>query len=199
VASARRRFSWLLFAVFLALILVVSHRYWLSALGNFLVKSEAPAKADMIVVLAGDYHGDRILTAADLVRQGYARQALISGPADFYGLHESDLAIPFAVRHGYPESYFVASANDSRSTVSEAEAVIAELKRRDAHRIDIVTSNFHTRRTRYIYSSRAQGIEVHVVAAPDPYFTPDGWWKNRDGRKIFLTEWMKTFATWLGM
>jgi hypothetical protein len=38
-----------------------------------------------------------------------------------------------------------------------------------------------------------------MVAAPDLYFTPDGWWKNREGRKTFLLEWMKTVATWFGM
>jgi hypothetical protein len=39
---------------------------------------------------------------------------------------------------------------------------------------------------------------VIPVAAPDPSFTPDGWWKTRDGRKIFLLEWLKTTATALG-
>jgi len=199
VSSVRRRFRWVLALGAFVLLLLVTHRFWLAALGGYLVHAEAPTPADMIVVLAGDFHGDRILTAAALVRQGLAPQALISGPGDDYGLHESDLAIPFAVRHGYPESYFVALPNDSRSTVSEAEVVLAELRKRSAHRIDIVTSNFHTRRTGYIYRSRAHDMEIHVVAAPDKYFTPDGWWKNRDARKVFVMEWMKTFATWLGM
>ncbi len=64
----------------------------------------------MIVVLAGDFSGNRILTAGDLVRRGFAPKALVSGPSGEYGLHETDLAIPFAVRHGYPESYFIAAA-----------------------------------------------------------------------------------------
>ena len=25
-----------------------------------------------------------------------------------------------------------------------------------------------------------------MVSAPDRYFSPHGWWKNRDGRKTFL-------------
>jgi hypothetical protein len=52
--------------------------------------------------------GNRILTAGDLVRQGLAPKALISGPSEIYGQFESDLAIPFAVRRGYPASDFVA-------------------------------------------------------------------------------------------
>jgi uncharacterized SAM-binding protein YcdF (DUF218 family) len=199
VGSVRRRSSCLLVAAVLLLVLFLTNRFWMAALGGFLVHAEPPAPAEMIVVLAGDFHGNRILTAAKLIRQGIAPLALISGPADYYGLYESDLAIPFAVRHGYPASYFVALPNESRSTVSEAEAVLAELRRRNIHKIDIVTSNFHTRRSASIYRARAHDLEIHVVSAPDQYFTPDGWWKNRDARKIFVVEWLKTFATWLGM
>jgi uncharacterized SAM-binding protein YcdF (DUF218 family) len=164
-----------------------------------LVRSEAPVKADVIVVLAGDFAGNRILKAAELVRQGVAPQALIDGPGEAYGLHESDLAIPFAVRHGYPESYFIPFPNDARSTASEADAVVAELQRRKLHRIDIVTSDYHTRRAGNIFRSKARDLEIHMIAAPDRDFTPDGWWKTRDGKKVFATEWMKTVAGWLGL
>jgi uncharacterized SAM-binding protein YcdF (DUF218 family) len=153
----------------------------------------------MIVVLAGDYSGNRILTAADLVRRGFAPKALVSGPSGAYGLHETDLAIPFAVRHGYPASYFVSLPNDDRSTKDEADDVIAALNKLHAHRIDIVTSDYHTHRAGNIYRAQAPGLEIHMLAAPDVYFTPDGWWKNREGRKTFLLEWMKTVANWLGM
>jgi len=157
----------------------------------------------MIVVLAGDFSGNRILTAGDLVRRGFASKALVSGTSGEYGLHETDLAIPFAVRHGYPASYFVALPNDARSTRDEASDVLAALSKLNVHRIDIVTSDYHTRRAGNIYRAwvrkLATGLEIHMVAAPDVYFTPDGWWKNRDGRKTFLLEWMKTVATWLGL
>lgn len=177
----------------------VTSRLWLAALGGYLVRAESPVPADMIVVLAGDFTGNRILTAADLVRRGFAPHALVSGPSGAYGLYESDLAIQFAVRHGYPESYFIALPNDSRSTHDEASDVLAALNQRHAHRVDIVTSNYHTRRAGNIYRAQAHGVEIHMVAAPDQYFSAGGWWKNRDGRKTFLLEWMKTVATWLNL
>ena len=37
-----------------------------------------------------------------------------------------------------------------------------------------------------------------VIAAPDQYFSPDGWWNNREGRKTFVIEWMKTVAEMVG-
>ncbi len=196
----RRRFRWfLLVTAALLLLLLLTHRFWLAAMGGYLVRAEAPAPADMLVVLAGDSYGNRILTAGGLIAQGVAPKALISGPGDFYGLHETDLAIPFAVKHGYPEAYFLALPNDSKSTVEEAAVVLAELRKRGVHRIDIVTSNFHTRRAGNVYRARARDLEIHMVGAPDHYFTSDGWWRSREGRKTFLTEWMKTVATWLGM
>lgn len=190
---------WLAAGAIVLALAAVTGPFWLSALGGYLVRAEAPAHADMIVVLAGDFSGNRILTAADLVRRGFAPKALISGPSGAYGLHESDLAIHFAMQHGYPASYFIALPNDSRSTVSEAGDVLAALRKLHAHTVDIVTSNYHTRRAGNIYRARAQGLEIHMVAAPDRDFTPDGWWKNRDARKTFLLEWMKTVATWFGM
>jgi uncharacterized SAM-binding protein YcdF (DUF218 family) len=153
----------------------------------------------MIVVLAGDYSGNRILTAGDLVRRGFASHALVSGPSGAYGLHESDLAIPFAAKHGYPESYFLPLPNDGLSTREEAAAVLAALNQRNAHRIDIVTSDYHTHRAGNIYRAQAPNLEIHMVAAPDIYFSPGAWWKNREGRKTFLLEWMKTVAAWIGM
>jgi uncharacterized SAM-binding protein YcdF (DUF218 family) len=153
----------------------------------------------MIVVLAGDFYGNRILVAGDLVRRGFAPKALVSGTSGEYGLHESDLAIPFAVRHGYPESYFVALPNDARSTKAEADEVLAALGKWHARRIDIVTSNYHTRRAGNIYRAKAPDLEIHMVAAPDQYFSAEGWWKDREARKTFLLEWMKTVAAWLGM
>jgi len=153
----------------------------------------------MIVVLAGDFSGNRILAAGDLVRRGLAPHALISGPSGAYGMHESDLAIHFAAEHGFPESYFIALPNDSRSTKAEADVVLAELRRRGAHRIDIVTSNYHTRRAGSIYRSKAPDMEIHMVSVPDLFFRPGDWWKSRDAQKTFLMEWMKTVSTKLGI
>jgi uncharacterized SAM-binding protein YcdF (DUF218 family) len=180
-------------------VLAITSPLWLAALGRYLVRASPPVHADMIVVLAGDFSGNRILMSGDLVRRGFAPKALVSGPSGAYGLHESDLAIPFAVHHGYPESYFIALPNDSRSTKSEADDVLAALSKWHAHSVDIVTSNYHTRRAGNIYHAKAAGLEIHMVAAPDTYFTPDGWWKDRDARKVFLMEWTKTVAAWLGM
>lgn len=183
----------------LALAAVLFHTAILGALGWCLVVAGPPQKSDIVVVLAGDEFGHRILKGAELVREGYASKVLVSGPAGYFGRHESDLAIPFAIEAGYPESYFLPLPNDARSTAEEARAIVPELRRMGDKKILLVTSDYHTRRAGKIFRSQAPDLEFQVVAAPDEFFTPDGWWKIREGRKVFAIEWMKTVSEWFGL
>jgi uncharacterized SAM-binding protein YcdF (DUF218 family) len=194
----RTRILWLLLASFLVLA-VVFRTALLGAFGSYLVRDETPQKADMAVVLGGDAYGNRILKAAELVRQGFAPKALISGPPGFYGSHECDLAIPFAERAGYPASYFLHFEHKATSTMEEAQVIAAELRRLGAKRILLVTSDFHTHRAGRIFRAAAPDLTFYVVAAPDFFFTAHGWWHNREGRKLFALEWAKTFAEWAGI
>jgi len=178
-----------------ALLVLLLHTTILSALGGYLVQAEDPQKADIAVVLAGDFAGNRILKGASLVRQGYAPKALVSGPPA-YGVYESDLAIPFAIRAGYPEAYFVNFKHHARSTMEEAGLIAPELRKMGVKRVLLVTSNYHTRRSGRIFRSVAPDLTFFVVAADDPDFTAARWWKNREGRKTFVIEWMKTVAEW---
>src|SRR5207237_6224458 len=130
-----------------------------------------PQKADSALVLAGDAFGKRILTAAELVRQGYTPRVLVSGPGGAYDFHECELAIAFAVKRGYPESYFLHFEHDARSTEEEARATVPELRRLGASRVLLVTTDFHTRRAGKIFRSAAPDMTFDVVAAPDRDFS----------------------------
>jgi uncharacterized SAM-binding protein YcdF (DUF218 family) len=183
----------------LLILLALTHSLWMGWMGAFLVDAESPSRADLIVVLAGDTYGNRILKAAELVKQGYAAKVLVSSPAGFYGLHESDLAIPFAVKHGFSASWFVAFPHDAHSTDEEARVILPELQKRNVHRVVAVTSDYHTRRALHILRARWPGIELCMVAAPDEFFSAHGWWHTREGRKTFFLECTKTLASMVGM
>ena len=175
------------------------HSTILAALGGYLVKAGPPQKADIALVLGGDFSGNRILKAAELVRQGYVPKVLVSGPAGIYDFFECDLEIPFAVKRGYPESYFEHLEHHAHSTKEEAAVLIPDLRRTGAKSILLVTSDFHTRRAGAIFRTAAPDLTWTIVAAPDPYFTPAAWWRNREARKTFLIEWMKTVAEWFNL
>jgi uncharacterized SAM-binding protein YcdF (DUF218 family) len=193
------RISKLLLAGLVCLALAATHPYWLRALGSALVREDTPVHSDLVVVLAGDYYGHRVLHGAELVRKGYAPKALVSGPDGFYGVPESDLAIAFAVRRGYPEELFVPAPHHAQSTREEAEFLAGELRRMGVRRYLLVTSNYHTARAARIFRSRIPDIEMRVVSAPDQHYFPDLWWMSRNGRKLFVLEWQKSLAGLFGM
>ena len=181
----------------LLLIAFLFHAPILTALARYLDRSGPPQPADAIFVLAGDASGNRILKAAELAREGFAPHVVVSGPEGNYGYYECDLAIPFAVKAGYPESYFVRFPNHALSTEEEAAAAAVELRSLGAHRVLLVTSVYHTRRAGADFRAAAPDLTFFVVSAPDKYFTAGGWWHNREARKTFLFEWLKTGATLL--
>jgi len=183
----------------LAVAIGLSHPIWLRAMGGYLVRGEEPFRADMALVLAGDGFGQRILKSADLARQGFTSRVLVSGPDGMYGYNEAELAIPFAVRHGYPLSWFTPFPHESRSTRQEAEAIAPELRRLGVRRCLLVTSNYHTRRAGRIFRAAAPEVEFRVIAAADRAYNPAAWWHTREGWKCFVLEWLKTVAGWFGI
>ena len=64
-ASVLRLF--LVFGIF-AVAAGLAHALWLPWLGDLLIHDDGPAKADIAVVLGGDFYGHRIEKAAELVR-----------------------------------------------------------------------------------------------------------------------------------
>lgn len=172
-------------------------------MGYALVHDDGPAKADVAVVLAGDSYGHRIVKGGELVRAGFVPVVLVSGPATAYGLYESDLAIPFAMRNGYPAEWFAGVPNKALSTQEESKAILDELRRRNVKSFLLVTSNYHTARARRIFlaTERAEGggPSFRTVAAPDEYFRANSWWRDRQAQKIAFFEWSKTIATVLGL
>lgn len=181
----------------IVLLLSVTHPVWLGWAGNFLVKTDPLEAADIIVALAGDGSGRRLLRAAELVEQGYAPRVLIPGPRTAYGARESDLALEFARREGLDMEILEGFPVDVTSTLEELAFVDRELQRRGVKKALVVTSNFHTRRARNIYRKHTSGaIEYIFVAAGSPRFDPDSWWKTRDGKEVLVIEYIKTLNSW---
>jgi uncharacterized SAM-binding protein YcdF (DUF218 family) len=186
-------------AIVVVAAVAIFHSAIFRALAGFLILASPPEHADIAVVLAGDSMGNRVLAGGDLVRQGYVPKALVDGPSGHYGFNESDLAIAFAKKAGYPETYFLPLPMEAHSTEEEARIVADKLRELRVHKVLLVTSTYHTRRCGLIFRRVDHDHQFVVISAPDRYFTVDGWWKNREGQKTFFMEWMKTFAAWLGI
>lgn len=173
------------------------HTPLLRAAGGSLVENDGPHRADAALVLGGDEPCTRILTAAKLARDGYVPVVYVSGPVVF-DAHESDFTIACAVHRGFSASLFRPVPNACTSTRCEANLFSKLLRRDGVHSLLLVTSNYHTRRAARLMRQANPGVRVFAIAAPDPGFTVDDWWRRRDDQKTFLLEWMKTVNTWLG-
>ncbi len=171
----------------------------LSLCGSALVEDDGAVKADAIVVLGGDGYGSRIIRAAELAQSGYAQRILVDGPVRLLGT-EADDTIRYAATKGYPSSMFEALPlpKDVSSTRAEVQYLGRKLREQGIHSIDLVTSNYHTRRAAWLWRKENPGFPVNVVPAPDPNFAPEGWFKSREGKKTFFYEWAKTLSSHLG-
>ena len=173
---------------------VLGHELRLHA-GRFLVCSGPVQPADLILVLGGDFYGPRVLKAADLAVQGYAPLVLISGPPYQRGRSEAEFAIDFLTSKGYPRRLFQAFGHHAGSTVAEATVVGAELKRRQVHRVILVTASYHSRRADIAFRLFCPGIHFISVSAPDPHYDPEHWWTDLDSRRLFFSECKKIVGT----
>lgn len=147
-------------------------------------------KVDALVVLSDDnFYADRATRAAELFREGKASFVVASGRrlrpttgiAEFM---EHDL-----IERGVPKDKIVRVAEEGDSTREEAETLAKLVKARKWHSVIIVTSNYHTRRARYIFRHVfPQGIEVRVASARDGDFDPEAWWEKRKSTKLLMRE-----------
>jgi uncharacterized SAM-binding protein YcdF (DUF218 family) len=181
-------------------ILFLTAPVWLSWSGHLLIHADPLEKADAILVLGGDWKGERVVEACRLMGQGISPVALVSGAMELYGQNEADLAIAYATRQGCPAGSLQPAYLKASSTVEEAEAFRPVVEKRQVHRLLIVTSNYHTARARRIFRHiLPSSVEVRTWAVRDALFDPDSWWRSREGQKSAFYEWSKTFAWMVGL
>ena len=169
----------------------------LTRIGEFPVFDENPVLSDAVVVLcSGVEYYPRLIEAARLFRDGFARVIVINGNRKTDVLrsleakgfkrccpwYENQLRILSVL--GVPKDKILCiSAEDAYDTVSETEAVGKELIRQGLSRIIITTSKYHTRRARFIWKKMfINELSVCSVAAKTDPYDPQGWWKQ--GRKV---------------
>jgi uncharacterized SAM-binding protein YcdF (DUF218 family) len=147
-------------------------------------------RADAILVLSDDnFYADRATRATQLYRQGMAPVVVASGRrlrpyAGIAELMEHDL-----VERGVPKDKIVRVAHDADNTKDEALALAQFSAQRKWRSVIVVTSNYHTRRARYIFTRVfPAGTAVRVTGAPDGDFDPERWWQKRLSIKELTRE-----------
>jgi uncharacterized SAM-binding protein YcdF (DUF218 family) len=208
----RVRYSAFLFLLLL-LSLVLFRSPVLTALANFLIVSDPLQKADVIAILSG-VATTRCPKAAELFRDGWAERIVLTkshypaeeGALQRYGIHALEFheqCVAILQFLHVPDSAVEVLEGYNESTADESEKLRRYLRERSLKRMLLVTSNFHTRRSRLLFRRRLHGTgtEVAVQAAgPDFLFDPHAWWTRRLNRKVLLQEYealiFYTFRYW---
>jgi len=147
-------------------------------------------KADALIVLSDDnFYADRATRAAELFREGKAPVVVASGRRLRPKAGIAELMVHDLEERAVPKEKIVRFVHDGDSTKEEAEALRKLVKEKKWRSVIVVTSNYHTRRARYIFRRVfPQGIEIRVASARDGDFDPQHWWEKRKSTKELMRE-----------
>ncbi|MCB0168668.1 MAG: YdcF family protein [Anaerolineae bacterium] len=172
----------------------------MTSLARVLIVDDALQPAEMIYILNGEVN-TRPFHAARLFEAGLAPQIVIPreemGPASEIGLYPNgtDVSNEVLVNLGVPQDRItiIEVEGGVTSTRDEAQVLLDYVKKHDIQNVIVVTSAFHTRRSRWIFRKILAGTNVHIQmsAAPQWKFDETNWWRNENGLLMLANEYLK--------
>ena len=195
VQTPRHRAIFSAVAATVALVLLtVSRDLSLPPLGSFLITADPLRPADAIVPLAGER--SRVDDAAGLFGGGYARWYIITemwvpNPNPDIGYVESVRGQ--TIRAGVPADRILVAPGKAASTYREALNLRRMLQEHHVRSLIVVTSPFHTRRSRLILNDvfRDTGTALIIRPVREHWFRAGGWWVSQEGRQVTAEEYLK--------
>ena len=181
----------------------------LGGLGRYLVYETPLKPADAILVLSGGSSTPaRVLQAAELYKEGYAKRIILTSevkPDGYEHLAARGIKLPTSLdlsltilKHlGVPRKDVDVINREVDSTLSELCSVKAFLDRKEWRSLILVTHKWHSRRAVGVMSLLTDG-KVQILSRPTKYDDSqvEGWWKKRASFKEVLLEYQKFLDYW---
>jgi uncharacterized SAM-binding protein YcdF (DUF218 family) len=172
----------------------------LTRVGRFLVVSDPLKTSDLIYLMGGEVN-TRPVEAARLYREGLAPRIAVPyteiGAAERLGVRPN-VAVENATlmqRLGVPRSAIVLlrQSGGSTSTIDDARILAVYAQRHQLRSVIVVTSEFHTRRSRWALRKILGDLPVDIRMAPadDPRYQVNDWWQNEPGMIDCIEEFIK--------
>jgi uncharacterized SAM-binding protein YcdF (DUF218 family) len=192
----------------LTVLAVVATTLTMLVMGQWLQYEPPLEKGDYLVPLAGD--DNRLLTAIELYKQGYAPMILLSnvyipelnraeklqGELGHPVVHPHQLRREILDRLGVPATATAEFGRSHISTTAEAESLRQYLGDRAA-KVILVTSPFHARRATIIFQRVMPRAQFLVALTPE-YRLSDPWWREQGSAQLTMSEVTKLIFFWLG-
>lgn len=201
-----RHFLWIL--GILTLLGTTTVSVILLGVGKWLVREDPLNQATAIAILSGNIP-NRALEAAQLYRQGYAKEIWLTHPGTrsdalkAFGIaypSEDDLNSRVLRRQGVPAKAIHVLETPIVNTAEELDVISAALKNKGGEKVIVVTNKAHTRRVHILWAKYfgARG-ELIDHAVSDDGFAAAHWWRN-SGDLIQVThEVLGIMNAWAGM
>lgn len=187
--------------VLLTAIVVVRHA------GQWLVDEDQLQHAKAVVVLGG-HLPLRAIEAAAIYRDGWVDEAWLTPGApsaeeramakrgiDYPS--ESDYSRKVLEADGVPAGVIRELPGPTDNTDSEIRSIAEALGK--SERVVIVTSKYHTRRVRALWSRQAADrLPAIVRYTRDDPFDAAHWWRTTDDSMAVAREWFGLLNAWLG-
>ncbi|MBU0630829.1 MAG: YdcF family protein [Candidatus Margulisbacteria bacterium] len=169
--------------------LYLAHPLILPGLADFLIVKDQIEKADMIIVLAGDYNGERVRQAAQLYNRGYAPVILMSGGPVAWKLTYAANMKYEAIALGVPAKAILLQ-DKSLSTIEDARFSLPIVQEKKAFSVIVVTSPQHSRRAARVFRKIFEPEKIKVMLYPvgNSSFNPDKWWTKHEESSAILWE-----------
>jgi len=142
--------------------------------------------------------------AFDLYDEGKGNKILMvrSKLTGYEDLQERGVSIPggvdiskmVLVELGAAEYDITILAGDAQSTKDEALVIRDYLAdRSEMDKLLVVTSKFHSQRSKFIFQKALGNLNIEILSAPTPYdpFNARVWYKDREDLQHVVTEYLK--------
>jgi uncharacterized SAM-binding protein YcdF (DUF218 family) len=166
--------------------------------GKWLVKEDRFDKIHWAVVLAGESRDcERSDAAIRMYREARVDSLILSATRVFKNRYNSEFMVDYFVQQGVPRERVFEFRQDAYSTLEEARLLVRQFRYQNLDTVLIITSSYHTARTRRIFRKLALGYPVVLVASADySVYDPNAWWSNRESLKIWFDEWARTLFSY---
>jgi len=193
---------------FLVLALLSVSLFVFFHVGRWLIAEDPLQKAAAIAVLSGRMP-NRALEAAKVYKQGYAPQVWLTHSTE-PGATLAKLGVPYQgedvydklilIHQGVPESAIHVLEPPIVNTADEMAVISQALSRENPHRVILVTSKVHTRRTRTLWRQlTAVNGEAIVHGDSNDSFDADHWWRTTSDALDVVREVLGLLNAWAGL
>lgn len=177
--------------------------------GIWLVREDPVQKSQAIVVLSGGLP-DRALAAAQIYRDGLAREVWLTQPLQ-PGASMEDLHLPYAGEEQYNRMVLIGQGvrpGDIRlltprilNTADELHAVANAFDQQPGATAIIVTSRAHTRRVRALWRKVSPGGRGRLLvrASTEDPFDAEHWWRTTNDALTVVREYLGLLNAWAGL